>query len=141
MNMLTPVLCLVVWTLIITCWLAYTRLSEIFAALKKGVRPPKRTQELTGLSLKAVWASDNNSHLHEQPVLFYALCVYSYLVGVSNTLGISLAFLYVGLRVVHSIIQCTKNNLLWRFRTFLVSSAVLIALALINVWALASSYI
>lgn len=141
MNMLTPVLCLVVWTLIITCWMAYARLTEIFAALKKGVRPPKRTQELTGLSLKAVWASDNNSHLHEQPVLFYALCVYSHLVGVSNTLSISLAFLYVGLRVIHSIIQCGKNNLLWRFRTFLVSSAVLIALALINVWALASSYI
>ena len=139
LNMLTPILALVIWTLIILVLMASRRLPVLFANAKKGIIPPKRTQELIGvknLPDKAVWAADNFTHLHEQPTIFYALCVYSHLVGVSDVINVGLAFGYVGLRVVHSIIQCSTNNLLWRFRVFMLSCAFLIAIAARNVWAL-----
>ncbi len=139
LNMLTPVLALVVWTLCILALMASRRLPVIFSNVKKGIIPPKRNQELVGmenLSDKAVWTADNSNHLHEQPTIFYALCVYSHLVGVSDIINVGLAFAYVGLRVVHSLIQCSTNNLLWRFRAFILSSVLLVVIAGRNVWAL-----
>lgn len=134
-SMLTPVLVLIVWTLGILALLASRRLPVIFAGVRKGIIPPKRNQELAGQPDLAVWTSDNHTHLHEQPTLFYALCVYSHLVGVADTINIALAFGYVALRMIHSIIQCGSNNLLWRFRVFILSSLVLLLIALRNGWA------
>ncbi|MFC7291287.1 MAPEG family protein [Hirschia litorea] len=131
-TMLTPVLLLVLWTLIMLVWMAYQRVPKLFAQARAGNMPSRRTQELTGLPPQTVWAADNYNHLHEQPTLFYALCVYSHLVGVADSINIGLALSYVGLRVVHSVIQCTKNNALMRFRVFALASVVLLVIALRN---------
>ncbi len=132
-TMLTPVLLLVLWTLIILVWMSSQRLPTLFAQARAGNRPPKRTQEFTGLPNRAVWAADNYTHLCEQPVLFYALCIYSHLVGVADPINIGLAFGYMGLRVIHSIIQCSSNAILWRFRVFLLGTLILFIMAIRNV--------
>ncbi|ACT58505.1 MAPEG family protein [Hirschia baltica] len=141
MTMLTPVLLLIVWTLIILVLLASRRLPSIIANAKKGIYPSKRTQELAGLPEKSIWTSDNHTHLHEQPTLFYALCLYSHLVGVADNINIGLAFAYVVLRVIHSIIQTSTNNIIWRFRVFMTGTAILMIIALRNVWALFAGYL
>jgi hypothetical protein len=65
----------------------------------------------------------------EQPTLFYAVVITLALLGEANTLNVALAWLYVGLRVVHSLIQAIVNIVLLRFAVFLTASLVLLALA------------
>jgi hypothetical protein len=89
-NMMTPVLALVVWTMVILVWLYLRRIP---AMRKAGIDPAKikgseSYASMPPLNPKAVWVSDNYNHLHEQPVIFYALCVYTHLVGVWPCVGI-----------------------------------------------------
>jgi len=68
--------------------------------------------------------------------VFYALAVYSHLVGVADPLNIGLAWAYVGVRIVHSLIQCTSNFVPVRFMVFAVSSLLLMVITVRNVLAL-----
>ncbi len=134
-NMMTPVLALVVWTLIILVWL-YAR--RIPAMRKAGIDPAKikgseSYASLPPMNPKAVWVSDNYTHLHEQPTVFYALCVYSHLAGAVDQINVALAWAYVAIRVVHSFIQITSNYVPVRFLVFNIGSLVLMALAVRNV--------
>jgi hypothetical protein len=137
-NMMTPVLALVLWTLVILVWL-YAR--RIPAMRKAGIDPAKikgseSYASLPPMNPKAIWVADNYNHLHEQPVIFYALCVYSHLVGVVDAFNVGLAWTYVAIRVVHSLIQITTNFVPLRFVVFNIGSLVLVVLAIRNVLAL-----
>jgi hypothetical protein len=134
-NMMTPVLALVVWTMVILVWLYLRRIP---AMRKAGIDPAKikGSESYAGmppLDPKAVWVSDNYNHLHEQPVIFYALCVYTHLVGVWDGLNVGLAWAYVGTRIVHSLIQVTTNFVPLRFAVFNLGSLVLAIIAVRNV--------
>lgn len=134
-NMMTPVLALVVWTLVILVWL-YAR--RIPAMRKAGIDPAKikGSESYAGLppmNPKAVWVADNYNHLHEQPTIFYALCVYSHLAGVVDDLNVGLAWAYVVIRVVHSLIQITTNFVPLRFVIFNIGSLILGVIAVRNV--------
>lgn len=134
-NMMTPVLALVVWTLIVLVWL-YTR--RIPAMRKAGIDPKriKGSESYAGLppmDPKAVWVADNYNHLHEQPTIFYALCVYSHLAGAVDPVNVGLAWAYVVIRVVHSLIQVTTNFVPLRFVVFNIGSLVLVGVAVRNV--------
>ena len=141
-NMMTPVLALVVWTLVVLVWL-YVR--RIPAMRKAGIDPAKikgseSYASMPPINPKAVWVADNYNHLHEQPTIFYALCLYSHLVGVTDGINVGLAWAYVGIRVVHSFIQLTTNFVPVRFLVFNIGSLVLMILALRNVLALSGIY-
>jgi hypothetical protein len=81
-------------------------------------------------SLPAVvrWKADNYNHLMEQPTLFYAVALTLSLLGRGDGLDLTLAWVYVGLRVVHSVWQATTNVIEIRFTLFFVSSLVLAAM-------------
>jgi hypothetical protein len=66
----------------------------------------------------------------EQPTLFYAVILALALLGAEGGLESGLAWLYVGVRVVHSLVQATVNKVIPRFALFMVASIVLLALAL-----------
>ncbi len=51
----------------------------------------------------------NLSNLLELPIIFYALCLYLFVAGNVDTLYVIAAWSYVGLRAVHSVIQCTTD--------------------------------
>jgi hypothetical protein len=68
-----------------------------------------------------------------QPVIFYALCVYTHLVGVWDGLNVGLAWAYVAIRIVHSLIQVTTNFVPLRFAVFNLGSIVLAIIAVRNV--------
>jgi hypothetical protein len=80
--------------------------------------------------------ADNYNHLHEQPTLFYALVFYSALAGNGGSTLVTLAWVYVLLRVVHSLIQCTANKVMLRFSVFALGSLTLVAMTVINLLAL-----
>jgi hypothetical protein len=126
-SLLTPVLALVTLTLIVWIWMYATRIPAI---QKAGIDPqsaqhPGALDRLPG-SVRQV--ADNYNHLMEQPTIFYALVFYVVLAGHSDQLHIYLAWAYVGLRVIHTLIQCTVNNVTMRFSVFALSTFVLMAM-------------
>jgi hypothetical protein len=68
--------------------------------------------------------------LMEQPTLFYAVAISLHVVGAGADLHITLAWLYVVLRVVHSLVQVLVNVVIWRFAIFMLASVVLLVLAI-----------
>jgi hypothetical protein len=75
------------------------------------------------------WKADNYNHLLEQPTIFYATALALAVSGHVGGLDAALAWGYVGLRVIHSLVQATVNVILIRFSIFMASSLVLLVLA------------
>ena len=134
-NIMTPVLALIVWTFVIWFWMYATRIPAIKAA-NLDANKVKRKGDLDVLPVAVQQVADNYNHLHEQPTIFYALVFYCHTVGVADGLNVTLAWTYVALRVVHSLIQCTGNVVTIRFMVFAVSTIVLMVMAARNVIAL-----
>ena len=128
MPMLTPVLALIVLSLLVWIWMYATRIP---AMQRAGIDPQnaRHPGSLDGLPSSARQVADNYNHLMEQPTIFYALVFYIVLAGHSDNFGIYLAWSYVGLRVLHTLIQCTVNNVTMRFSVFALSTLVLMAMA------------
>ena len=127
-----PAIVLVLWSLVMLGWLAITRLP---AMAKAGI-------ELTtvvgsrGVNLEGVlpdrinWKAHNYAHLMEQPTLFYATVIILGVIGQGDGLNLQLAWAYVVLRIVHSVVQATWNRVAVRFTLFCLSTVALLALAL-----------
>jgi hypothetical protein len=70
-------------------------------------------------------ASDNFRNLFELPVLFYAALGAAALTGQITAPVLSLAWLFVALRALHSLIQCGYNKVMHRFYTYIAGALVL----------------
>ncbi len=135
MTMLTPVLALIVWTMIIWIWMYATRIP---AMQKAKIHPQKAIHpgSLNTLPSEVRAVSDNYNHLHEQPTIFYALAIYSFLVGVGDPLNVWLAWGYVAARVAHSLVQIVLRQVALRFYLFAAGSLLLMIIAARNLIAL-----
>ena len=127
-SILTPILVLVSWTLVMWLWMYATRLP---AMSKANIDPQEAAHpgSLNVLPTEARRIADNYNHLHEQPTIFYALAVYYHLTGMADGTTIMLAWAYVGIRVLHSLLQATINKVMLRFVLFSAGSIVLIVMA------------
>jgi len=124
-GMIAPVVALVIWSLIMLVWLYATRIP---AMSKAKVKPGDATKaQMEALPVANV--ANNYNHLMEQPTLFYALCFALHLLDQANDINIGLAWLYVVIRIVHSLVQATVNVIMVRFLIFILGSLVLMALA------------
>jgi hypothetical protein len=74
--------------------------------------------------------ADNYNNLMEQPTLFYALALTLAVLGAGDGLNAALAWLYVGLRIAHSLVQALVNVVMLRFAVFAAASLVLLAMSL-----------
>ena len=135
-NLLTPVLALIAWTLIIWIWMYATRIPAMNRA-KLDPQAARFPGSLDVLPDSVRQVADNYNHLFEQPTIFYAMVFYLYLTGQNDQLNIWLAWAYVGLRVIHTLIQCTINVVPLRFAVFSLSTLVLMAMAARALMALA----
>lgn len=125
-GMITPVVALVIWSLIMLIWLYATRIP---AMSKAKVRPGEATKAQME-ALPSANVANNYNHLMEQPTLFYAICFALQFLGQGDhPINIGLAWLYVAIRVVHSFVQATVNIIMIRFLIFMLGSLVLMALA------------
>lgn len=134
-SILTPVLALVAWSLVVWFWMYATRMP---AMQKAGIDPQaaRFPGSLDVLPDQARQVADNYNHLMEQPTIFYALAFYIHLTSPADLLSAQLAWAYVGLRVIHSLVQVTVNRVVVRFVLFAVSSLVLVTLCVRAVLAL-----
>jgi len=130
MAILQPVVALAAWTMVMWAWMYATRIPAIGAAkvdLDDMVRDPASSLDDV-LPVGVQWKAHNYNHLHEAPTVFYAVAIVLAIIGAGDGLNAQLGWVYVGLRVIHSLVQATINKVMVRFALFLMSSLVLIAL-------------
>ena len=127
-----PAIVLVLWSLVMLGWLAITRLPAMArVGVSLGTIVGKRGADLEGVIPDSVnWKAHNYAHLMEQPTLFYATVIILGVMGQGGGLNLQLAWAYVGLRILHSIVQATWNRVAVRFTIFCLSTVALLALAL-----------
>jgi hypothetical protein len=123
--LLEPVVALVAWSIVMLFWLAIARAPYVRGRLPDGTRGADVEREHPG---RANWPAHNYQHLMEQPTIFYAIVFALILMGFDATINVWLAWAYVGLRIVHSIVQATMNIVRIRFTIFLLSTLCLIGL-------------
>ena len=128
LEFLTPVLALVTWTFVMWLWMYATRLPAMKQA---GIDPqeaahPGAVAHRIPSRVRAV--ADNYNHLHEQPTVFYALMFFAALTGGGDAFALRLAWLYVALRILHSLVQATSNRVIWRFLVFNAGTIALLVL-------------
>ena len=128
--LVAPVIALVLWSAVIWFWMYATRIPAIIQARMRLDPTAPRGAQMDTLPPQVRWKADNYNHLMEQPTLFYAVALSLALIGDATTASLWLAWAYVALRVVHSLVQTLVNNIKLRFAVFSVSSLVLFALAL-----------
>jgi hypothetical protein len=121
---------LVLWTFVMWAWLYATRIPAI--RKNKIVMDPQRPggELLAQLPAEVRWKADNYNNLMEQPTLFYAVALTLALLDADAGLNTGLARLYVGLRVVHSLVQAIVNIIIIRFAIFMAASFVLLVMAI-----------
>jgi len=134
-SILTPTLALVVLSLLVWIWMYATRIPAMQRAdiQPQDVKFPADLQRLPDGTRQV---ADNYNHLMEQPTIFYALVFFIYLAGHADQLHIYLAWAYVVLRTVHTLIQCTVNIVNLRFSVFALSTLVLMMMAAREIMAL-----
>jgi hypothetical protein len=132
MEILKPAVVLMAWTMVMWLWMYATRIP----AMSKAKVDPDRLANDPEVTLDRVlppqvqWKAHNYNHLHEQPTVFYAVAIVLAIIGQGDGLNAQLAWAYVGLRVVHSLVQAIVNKVAVRFALFVLSSLVLCALIL-----------
>lgn len=72
-------------------------------------------------------AADNFRNLFEVPVLFYTLCALAIATAHTPAWLIATAWTFVALRIAHSAIQCSYNNVMHRFKVFVAGYLLLLA--------------
>ncbi len=128
-DFLLPVLALVLWTCVMWIWMYALRLP---AFSKYGINPDDARHPGTysdKLPAHVRSAADNYNHLHEQPTIFYALMFFMALTGGNDNLAGLVAWIYVGLRVLHSIVQVVIGKVALRFLVFAAGTLCLFFLA------------
>ena len=133
---LAPVIALVAWSMVMWAWMYATRLPAMFRMKMKSDPMAPRGEQMNQLPAQVRWKADNYNHLMEQPTLFYAIALVLALQGAGSGSALTLAWAYVGLRVVHSLVQALVNKIELRFVIFMLSSLVLVGLVVNAVQAL-----
>ncbi|WP_168078052.1 MAPEG family protein [Caulobacter sp. SSI4214] len=126
-SMIAPVMALVAWSLVMWVWMYVQRIP---AMQKAGIKPQdaRFPGSLDVLPDTARQAADNYNHLMEQPTIFYAAALAIQVAGHADGMAAHLAWAYVGVRVLHSLLQVSLNLVPVRFLLFVASTGVLAAM-------------
>ena len=75
-----------------------------------------------------VVANRNFMNLLELPILFYVVCLMYFVAGRVDQTALAVAWAYVAVRAIHSVIHLTYNKVVHRLIAYAVSNFVLAAL-------------
>lgn len=126
-GMIAPVLALIAWTFVMWLWLYAARIPAM-RKHKVNLEDVRLGRPVNPLPPEVTRVADNYNHLHEQPTVFYALALAAQAAGATDLLNLHLAWGYVAIRIVHSLVQATANIIPVRFLIFTVGTLVLLAL-------------
>lgn len=125
LEILFPVFALVGLTYAVWVRLFYVRVTASLSGeidgqyyeVREGDAPPARERKPTF----------HLTNLFEVPVLFYALVAFLLITGAVDETFVTLAWAYVGFRVVHALVHLTYNNPMHRFAPYFAGCVVLLA--------------
>lgn len=132
---LIPLLVQVLLTFLVWIYLYAWRIPEI---RRKKIDPQRLKDRATAHQLlpDSASASNNLKNLFELPVLFYTAVLLSLVLMIQDPALVQLAWGFVLLRIVHSVVHCTYNNVNHRFVAYALSS-----LFLLFIWIRLGAYI
>ena len=120
-----PMFAMALLTIVMTVWMFLTRIPAM-NKLRVDPQEGQDTRHLrTLLPHSANRVANNYNHLFEQPVVFYATCIAIAVLGHTDQFFVTLAWIYVLLRIGHSLVQATRDIVMARFTLFLASWLVL----------------
>lgn len=125
-EIITPVIGLVAWSLIMWFWMYATRIPAVQKANMKLDPNAPRGEQMATLPPNVRWKADNYTHLMEQPTIFYAVAISLAVIGEGSGTNLVLAWSYVLIRILHSLIQALVNKIELRFAVFILSNIPLI---------------
>jgi len=133
--MLLPMLAMVLLTFMVWFYLYICRIGEM---KRRNIHPQalKHRNNMPELLPESAASANNFMNLFEMPVLFYLAVTLSLILLVQDQVLVILAWVYVLLRYVHSLIHCTYNKVMHRFQVYFISCIVLLL-----IWLRLAAYI
>jgi len=127
-DILKPLFAMALLTVLVALWMLFTRIP----AMMRLKIHPQAGQDAGKLREKLPHevnrVANNYNHLFEQPVLFYAVCLSLAVLGHVDPFFVYSAWVYVALRVCHSLVQGLFDVVILRFYLFIASWVVLIVM-------------
>ena len=132
---LIPLLAQVFLTFTVWGWMYVTRIREMN---RKRIDPQSldvrsKSQELLTDSAKV---ANNLMNLLEMPSLFFLAIIVSMMLLIQDQVLVILAWTFVALRITHSLIHCTYNQVMHRFLIYFSSCIILLL-----IWLRLAAYI
>ncbi len=123
---LLPVMALVGWTFVVLLNIPFRRFRAAFQGkVSEGDFSYGESRRVPGdVSLP----NRNFMSLLEVPVLFYVVCFVFYVSGAMSERFVALAWAYVALRIIHSLIHLSYNKVIHRLIAFAASNVVVIVM-------------
>ena len=114
--------------LLLTCVVMVFMLGERIAGMKQRKLHPKTMPSSSQMAatLQNTRAADHYKNLFEMPVFFYALCVALLATEMAGPGIVLMAWIYVALRVAHSVIHIGYNKIRHRLAVFVASTTLLV---------------
>lgn len=121
-----PVIAMIALTVGIALWMLMLRIGAVRAGqlspkyfrLNRGGKEPERLTQVT----------QHYHNLLELPPLFYIAAVTVYALQLVDAIYLTLAWAYVGFRLLHAAVHTTYNHVMHRLMVFLGSVAMLVAI-------------
>ncbi len=121
-----PMIALALWTGLVLCVTGYRRIG---AVLRRTLRTSAfKLGESAEVPAHISVGNRNLMNLLEMPLLFYVVSICLYITHHESQGVLILAWAFVALRILHSIIHLTSNHILLRLGAFAASNLVLLAL-------------
>lgn len=139
LHLIAACFAMVLLTTVVGCLMLFARVTEMRT---KRIHPQvASTAAKLAARLENVQPADNFRNLFEVPVLFYALAAIALSTGAIPNWLVFGSWVFVALRIIHSIIHCTYNIVYHRLAVFIASFGVLVSLwigFIASVWASAT---
>lgn len=124
-DMVWPVMALVLWTVLVLLLLPVLRID----AVRRRKVSPRYFRVNAGDAPEYLVRIENNyNNLLQLPVLFYVLAAMMLALKISDATILTLAWVFVGLRVTHSLVHIGYNNILHRLGVFALGLVLLLAM-------------
>jgi hypothetical protein len=134
LDILCPVFALAAWTFLVLLLIPFVRVRSV---RRREIGPNDfKYGESQAVPPNVSIPNRNYMNLLELPMLFYVVCVVLYVTAGASRLALVVAWSFVALRVVHSLIHLTYNRVLHRLSAFALSNA-----ALVSLWVIAGVHV
>jgi hypothetical protein len=125
-SILFPMMALIGWTLSVLLLIPYQRFKAVLAGsvtvndfkLGESGRVPGEVSI----------PNRNYMNLLEIPILFYVVCLTYFVAQKNDPVALTIAWSYVGTRVIHSFIHLSYNKVIHRLLAFAASNVILTVL-------------